>query len=403
MPFAVLAAWGLSPVNRFPPVSVRPIARAAVVLAALLVSGCGRSKPPEFRLNLEDRDPQQLSRMQTDAIVEELAELFGTPDHPTVPEGAGLEVELLELAAGPVGRFREEGGDAFIERGLYRQHCALCHGISGDGAGPLATILDPYPRDFRNGVFKYTSTHAGAKPARADLERTLVDGNPGTGMPSFVELDMPTLAALIEYTKYLSIRGETELYLIREVVDEDAYLPLRADVRMDILEEAVLPAAESWMLPEQYPDQYVVAPPSAPLLDTPQRRADSARRGRELYSSTDSQCVKCHGPEGDGNGEDKELYDDWNKRKRGLTPDETRERASRFTLPIQRLRARNFHEGTFRGGSRPVDLYWRVHLGIKGTPMPAAGPTPAAAGPLTGAEIWDVVEYVRALGGGNDE
>ncbi len=386
--------------ERPPPVLVRPIARAVVVLAALAASGCSLSEPPEFRLNLEGRDSKDVSRVQTDAIVEELGELFGTPDHPTVPEEVGLNLELLEMAAGPVGRFEEPGGRSFSERGLYRQHCALCHGVTGDGSGPLATILDPYPRDLRNGVFKYTSTLAGAKPTQADLERTLKEGNPGTGMPSFVELDPLILAALIEYTKYLSIRGETELYLIRLVVDEDEYLPLGVDVKEMIVQEAVLPAAESWMLPEQYPGQYVVVPPPAPPVDTPQRRADSIGLGRELYASTDSQCVKCHGPEGDGNGEQTELYDDWNKPKKGVTPQETRDLARLFTLPVQRLRARNFHQGTFRGGSRPEDLYWRVHLGIKGTPMPAGGPTPGAAGPLTPDEIWHVVNYVRSLGEG---
>ena len=378
---------------------IRSVARAVVVLAALVASGCRLSEPPEFRLNLEGRDPKDISRVQTEAIVDELGELFGTPDHPTVPEEVGLNLELLEMAAGPIGRFEEQGGGAFHERGMYRQHCALCHGITGDGAGPLATILDPYPRDLRNGVFKYTSTLAGAKPAQADLERTLKEGNPGTGMPSFVELDPLALAALIEYTKYLSIRGETELYLIRLVVDEDEYLPLGVDVKEMILEEAVLPAAEAWMLPEQYPGQYVVLPPPAPPVDAPQRRADSIGLGRELYASTDSQCIKCHGPQGDGNGEEKELYDDWNKPKKAVTPEETRQLARLFTLPVQRLRARDFCQAAFRGGSRPEDLYWRVHLGIKGTPMPAAGPTPGAVGPLTPEEIWHVVNYIRLLGG----
>ena len=29
---------------------------------------------------------------------------------------------------------------------LYREHCAHCHGISGDGVGPTAVFLNPYPR-----------------------------------------------------------------------------------------------------------------------------------------------------------------------------------------------------------------------------------------------------------------
>ena len=41
------------------------------------------------------------------------------------------------------------------QRGLYRQHCVHCHGITGDGAGPTAQFLMPYPRDFRTGEFKF--------------------------------------------------------------------------------------------------------------------------------------------------------------------------------------------------------------------------------------------------------
>ena len=50
-----------------------------------------------------------------------------------------------------------------VSRGkpLFAQHCAACHGISGDGAGPTAALLDPYPRDFRNGVFKYMRKGTG--------------------------------------------------------------------------------------------------------------------------------------------------------------------------------------------------------------------------------------------------
>ena len=102
---ALSAASALSSAKRVPPVLIRPIARAVAVWAALAACGCRLSEPPEFRLNLEGRDPRDVNRSQTGAIVEELEELFGTPEHPTVPEEVGLNLELLEMAAGPVGRF----------------------------------------------------------------------------------------------------------------------------------------------------------------------------------------------------------------------------------------------------------------------------------------------------------
>ncbi len=90
-----------------------------------------------------------------------------------------------------------------------------------------------------------------------------------------------------------------------------------------------------------------------------------------------SQCTKCHGADGNGDGQEGDLYDDWNQRKKGDTPERTAALARLFTLPIQRLRPRNFHEGIFRGGGSPADLFWRISVGIKGTPMPAAGQPPA--------------------------
>lgn len=34
----------------------------------------------------------------------------------------------------------------------YLRHCAACHGLDGDGAGPAARYLDPRPRDLGEGV-----------------------------------------------------------------------------------------------------------------------------------------------------------------------------------------------------------------------------------------------------------
>lgn len=393
MPFTLLAAWDPYAVKRQPPVSIRSITRAAVLLAALSAAGCSLSPPPEFELNLEGRDPDEISLTQVDAITEMLEELFGTPDDVTIPDGLELDLGLLRAAAGPIDRT----GEPDAQRGLYRQHCAVCHGTSGDGAGPTASLLTPYPRDFRNGTFKYTSTLAGAKPTGQDLERTLVSGISGTAMPSFAELQSRELAAVLEYVEYLSIRGETELFLIELVVDEDEYLPLGVDAKEIVLEDGALWAAALWAAPEDDPEAHVVEPPATPSVERPELLAASIARGHELYSAEDAQCVKCHGPNGAGDGEDQELYDDWNKRKIGVTPEKTRELARLFTLPLQRLRARDFREGAFRGGDRPKDLYWRIHVGIKGTPMPPVGPAPGTAGALQPEEIWHVVNYVRSL------
>lgn len=369
--------------------SAEPAGILVGVLCTVL-AGCAPG-PPEFVVNMEGRDPATVSPVQRTAITETLAELFGTPNQPKAPEGVDLDMDLLQRAAGPI--YSDEQGR---EYGLFRKHCVTCHGLSGDGAGPAAAVLSPYPRDYRRGLFKFTSTAGGAKPVDADLERTVLAGVPGTAMPSFAMLKVEDVRALVEYVKYLSVRGETELWLVRQVVDEDEYLPL--DKKL-VMEEGLLPVVEMWKKAPQTAISEQEALSHAPPTDTPERLSASIARGRELYLEKNSQCIKCHGPEGDGKGEEPELYDEWNKPKKGASPEQTAALARLFTLPIQELYPRNFREGVFHGGGRPVDLYWRVCVGVKGTAMPAAGPAPGAKGVLAPEEIWDVVNYVLSLSG----
>ncbi len=378
----------------YPPAAIVLIQRAVAVVAALFLSGCTGAESPPFRVNLEGRHPAEISDNQRDAIAKTMEEFFGTPDEPRLPDGTGLNLNLIEIAAGPVA-----GNADGTEQGLFRQHCAACHGITGDGAGAMATTFDPYPRDFRRGTFKYTTTRADAKPLRSDLRRTLLRGIPGTGMPSFAELPPEQLDALVEYVIYLSLRGETEQYLVQLIVDEREYLPLGADAKEMVLEDAVLWVAQQWAVVEQNPQEYVVPVPPRPVYGSDAERAASIARGKDLYAGKDAQCALCHGPNGAGDGEDERIYDDWNKPKKGVTPEQTAKLARLYTLPLQRLRARDFRDGAFRGGSSPEDLYRRIHIGIKGTPMPAAGPQPGAKGVFAPEDIWDVVNYILSLSG----
>ncbi len=139
-------------------------------------------------------------------------ELFGTPDQPKLPEVMTKEdadeslktlvsMERLQAAAGPAD---------LAGHGLYRKHCADCHGVTGNGRGPTAAIINPYPRDYRSGIFKFKTTERGAKPTREDIARSIRLGIAGTAMRPIEGLSEEGVQALTDYVIYLSIRGEVE-------------------------------------------------------------------------------------------------------------------------------------------------------------------------------------------------
>lgn len=337
-----------------------------VLLLALGWAGCSKPAVEVFSLNLEGREPKSVGLSQREAIEKALAGWFGSPVEPKLPASVNWPIEPIQRGAG-----------------LFRQHCIECHGVGGTGLGRKAASLTPYPRDYRNGIFKFTSTTMGAKPAFGDLQRTLRCGLPGTPMPSFAKLSDSDRDDAAHYVRFLSLRGESELFLIRLVVDEDEYLPLDLG---RIEREGIAPIVGQW----EKAESQIVA-----VGDAPDRPA-LVEEGRKIYQTKEAQCVKCHGPEGDGDGEEKELLDDWNKPKKGVTPERTKQLAALYSLPIQLLKPRNFQEGIYHGGDRDCDLYWRVHVGVKGTPMPAVGPTPGSQGVLTPDQIWAVVRFVRS-------
>ena len=70
-------------------------------------------------------------------------------------------------------------------------------------------------------------------------------------------------------------------------------------------------------------------------------------------------------------------------------------------LPPRNLFPRNLRLGVYRGGRRPVDLYWRLINGIDGAQMPAvpmlAETDPPGTKKLSEQDVWDLINYVRSL------
>ena len=404
---------------------------AAAVVVALV--GCGKSDPPEFRLDMTKVISSQVPPTHQQAVADILVAMFGTPDQPYAMPETGLDQRKLRMAAGPVWSDQQGG-----KHGLYRRHCAHCHGISGDGLGPTAMILDPYPRDYRAGVFKFKSTYTAAQPTDDDLRDILLNGVPGTAMPSFALLPPDEVGALVEYVKYLSMRGQMETALLNFAVDElspeDPLDPAAdAELREIIIDDLLAFVVEGW---QGAAEQRIVPSDEAipPADRTPEEIAASAAKGRELFYGTRANCVQCHGPTGLGDGQ-QTGFDNWNTAAKafldgtvGLVDSIERQREalsqlegdalvaaednlkrsqSELTqrrslqdhiLPPRNAIPRNLRLGMYRGGRRPLDIYWRVAAGIAGTPMPAGGPsTPGAQGTLTDEEIWQIVDYVHSL------
>ena len=55
------------------------------------------------------------------------------------------------------------------------------------------------------------------------------------------------------------------------------------------------------------------------------------------------------------------------------------------------MRPANLNRGIYKGGRRPIDLYWRIAKGINGAKMPAHYPT------IEPERIWDLVNFVLEL------
>lgn len=385
----------------------------AFLLAAgcLLSAGCGRTPPASYRLNMVEATKQRLTTEQERQVATVLLAMFGTPDEPVALPETGLDEAKLRLASGPV-----RSDIVGRKNGLYREHCAHCHGVTGDGMGPTAAFLKPYPRDYRPGIFKFKSTERADKPTHADLLRILRNGIAGTSMPSFALLSEPQIDALVEYVKYLSIRGETELSLIRAYfeLDDDAegILP---ETREFLVDETLTPIAEKW---KSAAAAQIVVPDMPADIDL----AESIAKGKELFYGDKANCVKCHGVTGLGDGQAND-YDDWSKAiveinkeikgglakagetsTSGMSAEDAAEHRKqvawlgRFShvvdgdaLVPRTIPPRNLRLGVYRGGRRPLDLYYRIHAGINGAPMPAA------KGTVPPEDIWHIVNYIRSL------
>jgi cytochrome c oxidase cbb3-type subunit 2 len=176
---------------------------------------------------------------------------------------ASLAAFFLGLTASTARATPAEPAAAARGAKAYGKYCVSCHGTQGDGRGPTAEWVDPRPRNFTSGTFKFRSTASGELPTDADLARTIENGLNHTNMPHWRALTPIERRDLVQFVKTFSARFATE------------------------------------------PQGKPITIPSAPAV-TPALLA----KGKEVWNKV--QCASCHGDGGKGDGASAPtLHDDW--------------------------------------------------------------------------------------------
>jgi mono/diheme cytochrome c family protein len=343
-------------------------------------------------------DPTAISTDVRGEYAKNLAEMFGTPAHPKVSGFEPVALKAVDESLTGDGVVQSlKLDEATLAEGSrhYRMHCLHCHGLEGNGRGPTGPWVNPPPRDYRLGIFKYTSSNQeqnSRKPRRDDILHILAFGIEGTSMPSFNVLPLGEREKIASYVIHLSIRGEVEGQTMTDQLYNAAQTKgaggpkFTATVREDSVKEPTMRqamednlalSAGRWAIAQK--------PESAVKWEQDRTGASeedflaSAARGSKIFFGS---CVQCHQNFG---RESNLIYDSWGTVVRG----------------------RNLYEGIYRGGRRPIDLYYRVHGGIEGAGMPAykgikATLTAEAVG-LTAAQfeqydpLWDIVNFFKAV------
>lgn len=172
-------------------------------------------------------------------------------------------------------RFMRATTTAEGERGraLYAGNCSVCHGDNGQGALWTRSSLNPPPRDF--------TSSAPAELSRERMLRAVTYGRPDTAMPGFgTRLAEQDIEAVVDYVR-AAFMGSA-LDAAESAPDHHAHASAEA---------ASKPHAHDVIAPGM-----IAADMSLPFAAG--LRGD-AERGASLYRSN---CVACHGAEGDGRG-----------------------------------------------------------------------------------------------------
>jgi mono/diheme cytochrome c family protein len=293
-------------------VKVRIVLGIGIAAVQIALSGCVREPEGQFlnSARVEKLKPDFQKQIRT-----ALAEYCGTPPAPRMPGVSKASTRRLAEGAR-----------------VYNRYCRQCHGVTGDGNGPAAAYMLPKPRDYRPGVFKFTSTVYGAKPLREDLVRTVKRGIAGTSMPSFRLLPQDELEAVVDYVLALTRRGELES-LLADAAEFD-----------EQVDPKTIPGLIDGLVTKWSAARGQVVFPLSPM---PVFTAQHVALGKEGFLTKG--CSKCHGDDGRGQTKENIGVDYWGNP----------------------TKAADLTSGMLRGGTEALDIYRHIASGINGTPMPS--------------------------------
>ncbi len=246
-----------------------------------------------------------------------------------------LSINIAQAADTPSKPMPEESDELKAQgKEIYINRCSFCHGLMGDGNGPAADYMDPRPRDFTLGTFKFRTTQSGELPTNEDLFRTVSRGLSGTGMQAF------------DSDRIKNGLSEQERWAVISYIK--TFTPEFEDPELDPVKNGL-------------------------LVSLPKNRApyneDSIAKGKELFLET--KCWECHGKEGRGDGlEAFDKTDDWG-----------------FPIRIRNVT----HPWKIKAGIEVEDIYMRFSTGINGTPMPSF------VDARTEEERWYIANYIKSL------
>ena len=250
---------------------------------------------------------------------------------------------------------------------LYQFRCAVCHGEKGAGDGPAAEFLAPKPRDFTGGLWKFKTSPGDLPPRDADLLTIIKSGLNGTSMPGWsAVLTDQQIGGLIAVLKQFDTSG---VWAPKDAKKED----------FDEAGHYVAPGAK--VITEQEPLEGQIA-----------YSAESVKLGKDVFEEN---CRKCHGHAGRGNiTSGKFLEDDWGERvwARDLTQPWTWRFSEASSAGDQTAPSTAGRDETIR------NIYTRLSIGIRGTPMPAHRAVQAGEkDAITRDDRWHVANYTYSL------